>query len=145
MALPKLSEAVVASLERVGPVDVAIGLLTYNNAETLDGVLQVAADGLARHFPTLKAALVVSDAGSADATRERAEAAGLPAIVAEHQAPTGERVAVPFHGVPGRGAALRMSFGSCRRAVRARKLASRCFHSHSSASSNDRSGLSSRN
>jgi glucosylglycerate synthase len=115
MALPKLSEAVVASLERVGPVDVAIGLLTYNNAETLDGVLQVAADGLARHFPTLKAALVVSDAGSADATRERAEAAGLPAIVAEHQAPAGERVAVPFHGVPGRGAALRMAFGITQR------------------------------
>ena len=60
MALPKLSESVVASLADVGPVDVAIGLLTYNNAETLDAVLAVAADGLARHFPTLKAALVVS-------------------------------------------------------------------------------------
>ena len=54
---------------------------------------------------------MVSDAGSADATRERAAAAGLPAIVAEHQAPAGERVAVPFHGVPGRGAALRTTFG----------------------------------
>jgi glucosylglycerate synthase len=111
MALPKLSESVVASLADVGPVDVAIGLLTYNNAETLDAVLAVAADGLARHFPTLKAALVVSDAGSADGTRERAAAAGLPAIVTEHQAPAGERVAVPFHGVPGRGAALRTAFG----------------------------------
>ena len=115
MAFPKLSESVVASLAHVGPVDVAIGLLTYNNAETLDAVLAVAADGLARHFPTLKAALVVSDAGSADATRERAAAAGLPAIVAEHQAPAGERVAVPFHGVPGRGAALRTAFGIAQR------------------------------
>src|SRR4029453_12922052 len=115
MALPKLSEAVVASLERVGPVDVAIGLLTYNNAETLDGVLQVAATGRPRHFPTLKAGLVVSDAGSADATRECAAAAGLPAIVTEHQAPAGERVAVPFHGVPGRGAALRTAFGITQR------------------------------
>ena len=52
MALPKLSESVVASLADVGQVDVAIGLLTYNNAETLDAVLAVAADGLARHFPT---------------------------------------------------------------------------------------------
>jgi hypothetical protein len=96
-------------------VDIAIGLLTYNNAETLDAVLAVAADGLARHFPTLKAALVVSDAGSSDDTRERAAAAGLPAIVAEHQAPAGERVAVPFHGVPGRGAALRTAFGITQR------------------------------
>ena len=62
-----------------------------------------ATDGLARHFPTLKAALVVSDAGSSDATRERAAAGGLATIVTEHEAPAGERVAVPFHGVPGRG------------------------------------------
>src|SRR5262245_57479570 len=110
MASVKLSEPVVAALARVGQVDVAVGLLTYNNAETLDGVLGVATEGLARHFSTLKAALVVSDAGSSDATRERAAAAGLPTIVAEHKAPAGERVAVPFHGVPGRSSGLRTIF-----------------------------------
>jgi hypothetical protein len=110
MASAKLSESVVAALARVGPADIAIGLLTYNSAETLDSVVATATDGLARHFPTLKAALVVSDAGSADATRERAAAGGLAAIVAEHEVPAGERVAVPFHGVPGRGAALHTTF-----------------------------------
>jgi len=110
MASVKLSEAVLASLERVGPVDVAVGLLTFNSAETLDGMLDVVTEGLAHHFPALKAALVVSDAGSSDATRERAEAAALPTIVTEHEAPAGERVKVPFHGVPGRGSGLRTTF-----------------------------------
>ena len=110
MASVKLSESVVATLARIGPVDIAIGLLTYNSAETLEGVLGVATEGLARHFSTLKAALVVSDAGSSDATRERAASADLPTIVVEHEAPAGERVAVPFHGVPGRGSGLRTTF-----------------------------------
>jgi hypothetical protein len=110
MASVKLSEAVVASLERVGPVDVAVGLLTFNSAETLDGMLDVVIEGLAQHFPTLKAALVVSDAGSSDATREQAAASALPTIVTEHEAPAGERVKVPFHGVPGRGSGLRTTF-----------------------------------
>src|SRR5262249_53794292 len=110
MASVKLSESVLAALERVGPVDVAVGLLTYNSAETLEGVLGVATEGLARHFSTLKAALIVSDAGSSDAPREGAAAPGLPTVVAEHEAPAGERVAVPFHGVPGRGAGLRTAF-----------------------------------
>jgi glucosylglycerate synthase len=110
MASAKLSDAVVDALARVGPVDVAVGLLSYNSAETLDGVLGVATEGLARYFPTLKAALIVSDAGSSDATREQAAAAGLPTIVTEHEAPAGERVTVPFHGIPGRGSGLRTTF-----------------------------------
>jgi glucosylglycerate synthase len=110
MASVKLSDPVVAALGRVGPVDIAVGLLTYNSAETLDGVLGVAIEGLSRHFSSLKAALIVSDAGSSDATRERAAAAVLPTIVAEHEAPAGERVAVPFHGIPGRGSGLRTTF-----------------------------------
>jgi hypothetical protein len=110
MASVKLSDPVVAAVARVGPVDVAVGLLTYNSAETLDGVMGVAIEGLARHFSSLKAALIVSDAGSSDATRERAAAAALPTIVAEHEAPAGERVSVPFHGIPGRGSGLRTTF-----------------------------------
>ena len=54
MASVKLSDAVVAAVERVGPVDVAVGLLTYNSAETLDGMLGVATEGLTTHFSSLK-------------------------------------------------------------------------------------------
>lgn len=107
MARRELPEAIAAEVDRMAPADVAIALLTYNHAETLGPVLATAAEGVARHLPGLRAAFVVSDAGSSDATRETLAAAALPSVVVEHEAPAGERVAVPFHGVPGRGAALR--------------------------------------
>ena len=120
MARRELSEAALAPADRLAPVDLAVGFLTYNHAETLGGVLETAAAGVAR-FPELRAALIVADAGSSDATREQAEAATVPCIVVEHEAPAGERVAVPFHGVPGRGAALRATFAVAQR-LRARAL-----------------------
>jgi glucosylglycerate synthase len=120
MARRELSEAALAPADRLAPVDLAVGLLSYNNAETLEGVLAAATAGLAR-FPDARAALIVADAGSSDATRALAEAAALPAVVVEHEAPAGERVAVPFHGIPGRGAALRATFTVAQR-LRARAL-----------------------
>ncbi len=120
MARRELSEAALAPADRLAPVDLAVGLLTYNNAETIDGVLAAAAAGVAG-LGVARAALIVSDAGSSDDTRARAAAAALPAIVVEHEAPAGERVAVPFHGVPGRGAALRAAFTVAQR-LRARAL-----------------------
>jgi glucosylglycerate synthase len=99
-----------AEVDRLAPVELAIGLLTYNNAETLPAVLDAVSAGLARHLPATRAALVAADAGSSDATRERVAGTALPSVVVEHEAPAGERVTVPFHGVPGRGAALRTVF-----------------------------------
>jgi glycosyltransferase involved in cell wall biosynthesis len=121
MARGELSEAALATIDALAPVDLAVGLLTYNAAETVEGVLEAARAGLARHFPGVRAALIVSDAGSSDGTRERAAAATLPAVIVQHEAPAGERVAVPFHGVPGRGAALRTAFTAAQR-LRARGL-----------------------
>jgi hypothetical protein len=109
MARRELSEAALAPADRLAPVDLALALLTYNNAETIDGVVEAAVAGVAR-LPEVRAALIVADAGSSDDTRERAAAAPIPNVVVEHEAPPGERVAVPYHGVPGRGAALRAAF-----------------------------------
>lgn len=120
MARRELPEAALAPADRLAPVDLAVGCLTYNNAETLGDVLETAAAGIAR-FPDVRAALVIADAGSSDATRECAAAATVPSVVVQHEAPAGERVAVPFHGVPGRGAALRAAFSVARR-LRARAL-----------------------
>ncbi len=120
MARRELPEAALAPADRLAPIDLAVGLLTFNNAETLEGVLAAATAGLAR-FPDARTALIVADAGSSDDTRALAEAAAVPAVVVEHEAPAGERVAVPFHGVPGRGAALRATFTVAQR-LRARAL-----------------------
>ena len=120
MGRPEPSEAVRAAVERLGPVDLAVGLLTYNNAETLGGVLDAVTAGVARHFASTRVALVAADAGSSDGTRERVAGTALPAVVIPHEAPAGERVAVPFHGVPGRGAATGRRGELCRRPHRPR-------------------------
>jgi hypothetical protein len=59
--------------------------------------------------------LISADAGSSDATVERLAEAGLPLIRATHGAPAAQLATVPFHGVPGRGAALRLSLGVAQR------------------------------
>ncbi len=93
---------------------VAVALLTYNNAETVKTVAAAAAAGLAQHFPGVRAALVNADAGSSDGTPDLLEAAGLPVVVVRYEPPAGERAAVPFHGVPGRGEGLRAAFAAAR-------------------------------
>jgi glucosylglycerate synthase len=120
MARRELSEAALAPADRLAPVDLAVGLLTYNNAETVDGVLEAVTAGIAR-FPDTRAALVVSDAGSSDDTRERLTSVALPSVVVEHEVQASERISVAFHGVPGRGAALRAAFTVAHR-LRARAL-----------------------
>jgi glycosyltransferase involved in cell wall biosynthesis len=100
---------------RVGACDIAAVVLTYNNADTLPDVLAATTRGLVERFPGTAAALVAADSGSSDATLDVVAAATLPAVVTTHEAPLGERAAVPFHGVPGRGAGLRAALGVAQR------------------------------
>jgi glucosylglycerate synthase len=115
MGRPDPPEAVVAAVDRLAPVDLAVGLLTYNNAETLGGLLDAVTAGVTRYAPNARTALVAADAGSSDGTRERVAGTALPTVVLQHEAAGAERVAVPFHGVPGRGAALRAMFDLAQR------------------------------
>jgi hypothetical protein len=94
--------------------DLAIAVVTYNNADTVKGVVTAAAEGVAQHFPELSATLIAADAGSSDASATLVQSTGLPVIAMSYEPPPGERVAVPFHGVPGRGEGLRAVFTAAR-------------------------------
>ena len=94
--------------------DLAIAVLTYNNADTVKGVVTAAVEGVAQHFPDLSATLIAADAGSSDASAALVQSAGLPVVALSYEPPSGERVAVPFHGVPGRGEGLRAVFTAAR-------------------------------
>jgi glycosyltransferase involved in cell wall biosynthesis len=103
-----LGSGVGETLERLRPRDLAVGMLTYNNAETAAAVAQSAVRGIERHLPGTTAAIVVVDTGSADGTPEAvAVPSPVPVLSIVHQAPLTERLSVPFHGVPGRSEALR--------------------------------------
>ncbi len=97
-------------VQRIGAREIALGILTYNNAGTVGHVAEAAVDGVAKHFPGASAALINTDAGSSDATRDIFSGLDLPTVLAQHEAPLSERAGVPFHGVPGRGMALRVTF-----------------------------------
>ncbi len=72
--------------------------------------------GLATRFPDAPRRPHRRRRGSSDGTRGPASRPrACPAVVTTHEAPLGERVAVPFHGVPGRGAALRGALGTAHR------------------------------
>jgi glycosyltransferase involved in cell wall biosynthesis len=59
-----------AWIEQVKSVDVMVGIPSYNNAATIRHVVEVAGEGLYRYFPGARAAIVNSDGGSLDGTRQ---------------------------------------------------------------------------
>jgi glucosylglycerate synthase len=96
------------------PRDIVVGILTYNNAATAPAVIAAGRAGLDRSFAGVPAAVVDADAGSSDDTPALVAAAGLAVVPIVYQPPLSERTEVPFHGVPGRGAALRATFAAAR-------------------------------
>ncbi|OLC00822.1 MAG: hypothetical protein AUH30_01690 [Candidatus Rokubacteria bacterium 13_1_40CM_68_15] len=104
-----------ADVQRLGSRPIVLALLTYNNVATVPAVAQTGYRGLSRSFPDVPLAIVNADAGSSDGTTERLAALGLPATLTRHESPLIELTAVPFHGVPGRGVALRLALQTTRR------------------------------
>jgi hypothetical protein len=92
--------------------DVALvaGVLSYQHAATIEGVLRSLDKGLRAHFPEARALLVHSDAGSTDGTPEVAgrAAADGPVLQVEHHASPAQRAAPPAHGIPGADEAFRL-------------------------------------
>jgi hypothetical protein len=103
-----LAADVDEQVRHIGAREIAVGILTYNNAGTVRHVAEAAVRGVEKYFPGAAAALVNADAGSSDATRDLLIGFDVPTVLARHDAPLTERAAVPFHGVPGRGAAIRV-------------------------------------
>lgn len=118
MEQESLSGEVISALERIGPVDIVIGIPSYNNARTIGHVIRAAHLGLAKHFPECRGLIVNSDGGSSDGTREAALAARVgdehllllsTPLTAVHQ------LSLPYHGIPGKGSAFRLIFSLAQR------------------------------
>ncbi|HWU38652.1 MAG TPA: hypothetical protein VN203_13475 [Candidatus Acidoferrum sp.] len=60
----------LATLDTARPSELVVGIPVLNHARSIAQVMESMAMGLAKHFPSRKAMLLVVDAGSQDGTRE---------------------------------------------------------------------------
>jgi hypothetical protein len=108
-------DGVAQQIERAGSCEIAVLLPTYNNADTVKALATAVAHGLEKDFAGVRAVLINTDAGSADGTPALLADVPVPVVAIPYDAPATERLAVPYHGVPGRGAALHAAFAAARR------------------------------
>jgi glycosyltransferase involved in cell wall biosynthesis len=104
-----------AQLARLGPRALAVAVLTYNNAATIEGVAAAVHAAVEARPNGMAGAIINVDVGSSDGTPETLAGAGSPVLAARVLAPMTERAQVPFHGVPGRAEALRAALTLARR------------------------------
>lgn len=90
-------------LELLGEADIVVGIPSYNVDETIAHVIQTAAEGLYRYYPTMRSVLFVSDGGSTDDTREVAESVDVTSFRVE-------KIVTIYRGLPGKGSAVRGIF-----------------------------------
>lgn len=88
--------------KEIKDVDILVGIPCYNNEETIAHVVSTAAEGLRRYFPGKKSALLISDGGSTDDTREKAYSASVPEGF--------QRRVTIYRGMPGKGTSFRAVF-----------------------------------
>lgn len=106
---PRTAERV----RELGEAELVVGIPSYNNAPTIGHVVRAAAAGLAKHFPGRRAVIVNSDGGSRDGTPGVVAETGHgspEAILASHPLSPVHKILTPYHGVPGKGSALRTIF-----------------------------------
>ena len=113
-----LDPRVAERVRELGEAELVVGIPSYNNAPTIGHVVRAAAAGLAKHFPGRRAVIVNSDGGSRDGTPDVVAGAGLgspQAILASHPLGPVHKILTPYHGVPGKGSALRTIFAIAER------------------------------
>ena len=89
-----------------------MGIPSYNNARTIGHVVKAVSGGLAKYFPRARAVVVNSDGGSFDNTQEvvAQTKVDLDTILITHPVNPIHRIVTPYHGIPGKGSALRAIF-----------------------------------
>lgn len=100
-------------LGEIGPVDILVGIPSFNNARTIDHVVRAIQAGFAKYFPDDRVLLLNSDGGSTDDTQEVVRTTSLAdygTILAAHPVHGVHRIVTPYHGIPGKGSALRTVF-----------------------------------
>jgi glucosylglycerate synthase len=108
-----LTEEIKQQLSGVGPVEIVVGIPSYNNVRTIGHVVQAAQVGVLKYFPDRRTLIVNSDGGSKDGTRQAVEEANVDSqsvLLVQHPLYPVHRLTTPYHGIPGKGSAFRTIF-----------------------------------
>lgn len=110
-----LSDALLSDLMAVGQVDVLVGLPTLNHSDSVGPVVRAAHVAFNRELARERTALLNVDGGSTDGTPDIVRDASIvdrETLVASQSLRTRHRISAPYHGVPGKAAALRAVFSA---------------------------------
>ena len=104
---------VQTKLSRIGKADILVGIPSFNNAHSIGHVVRAVQAGLAKYFPDKKTILVNSDGGSTDGTMDVVHQTTIDdfrSILVSHRIESFSKIAIPYHGIPGKGSAFRTIF-----------------------------------
>ena len=91
-------------LEKIDNADMVIGVPCFNNDATLEYVIDMVSEGVAKYYRDLRVVIIISDGGSTDDSREVAREKTVYPFI--------EKIVTIYRGIPGKGSALRMIFES---------------------------------
>jgi hypothetical protein len=109
-----LSDDLLRQLVAVGNVDVLVGVPTLNHSSTIANVVGAVHASFSSYFSRQRTVLINSDGGSDDDTPAIVRNCLLEAgtVTASHGLRTMHRISTPYHGIPGKGSALRQIFAA---------------------------------
>ncbi|RPH66008.1 MAG: hypothetical protein EHM78_24390, partial [Myxococcaceae bacterium] len=110
-----LSDELLSELMALGQVDALVGLPTLNHADSVGPVVRAVHVAFNRELARERTALVNVDGGSTDGTPDIVRDASIvdrETLVASQSLRTRHRISGPYHGVPGKAAALRTFFAA---------------------------------
>ena len=113
MTYKELPENIKLKLAGCEPVDILVGVPSYNNAATIGHVVRAILAGLAKYYPDRRAIVINSDGGSTDGTPESVLSANIEdprLLLVAHPLRPVHRISTPYHGIPGKGSAFRTIF-----------------------------------
>ena len=108
-----LSDDLLRQLVAAGHVDILVGMPTLNNATTVVDVVRGGAGRHRRLLPARARVIFNADSGSDDGTPALVRDATTDdtgTVSASKPLRTTHRITTPYHGLPGKGSALRMIF-----------------------------------
>jgi hypothetical protein len=108
---PTLLPAVLERIALLQSADIAIGIPTYNNADTVGHVVEAVRAALHDPLAEYRGVIIHADAGSTDDTVERfasKDPGDAPVVQLTYSALPGQKLVVPDHDVPDKGRALKV-------------------------------------